>query len=71
MPFDPNEEVSEKLSNVLAKVKKDAAPTGAAFYRLRNEMRSRYEETNQKVKQLEKNMALMEKKFDDLSKRLS
>jgi hypothetical protein len=70
MPFDPNDEVSEKLNTVLAKVKKEAAPTGAAFYRLRNEMRSRYEETNQKVEKLEKTMASMEKRFDDLSKRL-
>jgi uncharacterized coiled-coil protein SlyX len=70
MPFDPNDEVSEKLNTVLAEVKKEAAPTGAAFYRLRNEMRSRYEETNQKVEKLEKTMASMEKRFDDLSKRL-
>jgi hypothetical protein len=71
MPFDPNDEVSEKLNNVLAKVKKESAPTGAAFYRLRNEMRNRYEETNQKVQKLEKTMASMEKKLDDLSQRIS
>ena len=70
MPFNPNDEVSEKLSNVLEKVKEKAAPNGSAFYRLRTEMRNRYEETKQKVDMLEKTVQTMEKKFEDLSKRI-
>ena len=62
MSFDANEEISEKLDHVLAKVQEEPAPTGAAFRRLRKEMHGRYIETNQKVDRLEKSILINGKK---------
>ncbi|CAF3184528.1 unnamed protein product [Rotaria sp. Silwood2] len=65
-----NDILLKKLDNILVKVEEESNATRRSFEELKEEMKTRYEETKQQVEVLDNQMKTMEKKFEDLKVRV-
>ncbi|CAF1296445.1 unnamed protein product [Rotaria sp. Silwood1] len=65
-----NDILLKKLDNILVKVEEESNATRRSFEELKEEMKTRYEETKQQVEVLDNQIKAMEKKFEDLKVRV-